>query len=74
MSVEQAKAFIERMKSDEVFREKVMAIEDAAGRIACIQGEGFDCTAEEMNDAAADGMELGKVAGGFEEDGGWSWW
>ena len=27
MSVEQAKAFIERMKTDEAFREKVMSIE-----------------------------------------------
>lgn len=27
MSVEQAKAFIEKMKTDEAFREKIMAIE-----------------------------------------------
>ena len=52
MSVEQAKAFIERMKADDAFREKVMSIEDAAGRIACIRGEGFECTAEEINDEA----------------------
>ena len=49
MSVEQAKAFIERMKTDEAFREKVMAIEDKEARIACIQAEGFECTEEEIN-------------------------
>ena len=52
MSVEQAKAFIERMKTDDAFREKVMAIEDAAGRIACIQNEGYACTEQEINDEA----------------------
>ena len=50
MSLEQAKALIERMKTDEAFREKVMAIEDAAGRIACIQNEGYECTEKEIND------------------------
>ena len=55
MSVEQAKAFIERLKTDEAFREKVMAIEDAAGRIACIRGEGFECTEEEINEVATEG-------------------
>ena len=62
MSVEQAKAFIERMKTDDVFREKVMAIEDAAGRIACIRGEGLDCTVEEINEAGTCGG--GEVVGG----------
>ena len=64
MSVEQAKAFIERMKADEAFREKVMAIEDAAGRLACIQGEGFECTAEEINEAAAEGSGFNEAVGG----------
>ena len=45
MSVEQAKAFIDPMKMDDAFREKMMAIENADGRIACIQAEEFDCTA-----------------------------
>ena len=61
MSVEQAKAFIERMKSDEAFREKVLAIEDAAGRLACIRGEGFECSLEEINemDESFTGVEAG---------------
>mgnify|MGYP006291018715 CR=1 FL=1 len=62
MSVEQAKAFIERMKTDEAFREKVMSIEDAASRIACIQGEGFDCTAEEINEVSQE--DSSQLAGG----------
>ena len=64
MSVEQAKAFIERMKSDEAFREKVMAIEDAAGRLACIQGEGFDCEAEEINEAVGALAGTDRIIGG----------
>ena len=59
MSAEQAKAFIERMKTDEAFREKVMAIEDAAGRIACIQNEGYDCSEQELNDEAQIAPECG---------------
>ena len=62
MSVEQAKAFIERLKTDEAFREKVMAIDDAAGRIACIRGEGFECTEEEINEVATEGT--GTVSAG----------
>ncbi|NTU52272.1 MAG: Nif11-like leader peptide family natural product precursor [Chlorobiaceae bacterium] len=63
MSVEQAKAFIERMKTDEAFREKVMSIEDAAGRIACIRSEGYDCTEQEINEEA-------QVVGGVAAAGG----
>ncbi|TCD47030.1 Nif11-like leader peptide family natural product precursor [Chlorobium sp. N1] len=58
MSREQAKAFIERMKSDEAFQKKVMAIEDAEERIACIHSEGFLCTLEEINEAANNHIEL----------------
>ena len=62
MSAEQAKAFIERMKTDEAFREKVLAIEEASGRIACIQSEGYDCSPEEVNDVIQDvsGVAAGK--------------
>ena len=62
MSVEQAKAFIERMKTDDAFREKVRAIKDAAGRIACIRGAGFECTEEEINEVEEDGS--GEVVAG----------
>ena len=65
MSLEQAKALIERMKTDEAFREKVMAIEDAAGRIACIQNEGYECTEKEISDE----VQVPPDAVG----GGWGW-
>ncbi|TCD47034.1 Nif11-like leader peptide family natural product precursor [Chlorobium sp. N1] len=55
MSREQAKAFIERMKTDDAFHRKIMAIEDPEERIACIRSEGFSCTADEINDVAQDG-------------------
>ena len=36
MSVDQAKAFVEKMKADEAFRAKVMAEEDVEARMALI--------------------------------------
>ena len=65
MSVEQAKAFVEKMKSDDAFRDKVMAEEDVEARMELIGAEGFDCSAaeigalQELGDAELDG-----VAGG----------
>ncbi len=46
MSLEQAKAFIEKMKSDEAFRDHLIDIEEAdfSGRLAFINSHGFDCT------------------------------
>jgi predicted ribosomally synthesized peptide with nif11-like leader len=54
MSVEQAKAFIEKMKTDEAFREQIMAIETPEGRLKAIGAAGFDCTGDEVNEASAD--------------------
>ena len=42
MSVEQAKAFIEKMNTDEAFRARVLAVEDVAARVELINAEGFD--------------------------------
>jgi predicted ribosomally synthesized peptide with nif11-like leader len=66
MSEEQAKAFIERMKTDEEFCEKVLAVEGTEGRLALARAEGYDCSAEEI---AAEGgklseEELDTVVGG----------
>ena len=49
MSVEQAKAFIEKLSTDNDFYQKIMAIETKDGRIKKIRQEGFDCTAEEID-------------------------
>lgn len=48
MSLEQAQAFIEKMKSDEVFRERILAAEDVGERLAKCKTEGFDCTLEDI--------------------------
>ncbi|WP_449258993.1 Nif11-like leader peptide family natural product precursor [Chlorobium limicola] len=61
MSVEHAKAFIEKMKTDEAFREKIMAIETPEERLKAIGAAGFECTGEEINEA---GTDVGQSAGG----------
>ncbi len=42
MSVEQAKACVEKMTCDAAFRAEVMAEEDAEARVALIVAEGYD--------------------------------
>ena len=78
MSLESAKAFLERMKWDTELRKSIMKAED---RIEVVKNEGFDFTMEEWHQAreehmkkqVADGElseeELKKVAGG----GCWCW-
>jgi len=44
MSIEQAKAFIEKMKTDKAFREQIMAIETLEDRLKAIGAAGYDCT------------------------------
>jgi len=65
MSEDQAKAFVEKMKSDEAFCAKVMAEEDVEARMALIGAEGFDCSAEEIGSLQELGdAELSGVTGG----------
>ncbi|MEI6033017.1 MAG: Nif11-like leader peptide family natural product precursor [Verrucomicrobiae bacterium] len=66
MSQESAKALVERMKSDEKFRAKIIAVEDASARAKIIQTEGFDCSAEEISAEASElsDEEMARVAGG----------
>jgi predicted ribosomally synthesized peptide with nif11-like leader len=54
MSLDQARLFIEKMKSDEAFAKRVMGIEDVAGRLACIQSEGFDCSEAEIMEVSGE--------------------
>ena len=68
MSKEAAQAFVEKMKSDEAFRARVMAEEDVEARMALIAAEGFDCSAEEIG-ALQELAELdlsGVVGGGSD--------
>ena len=70
MSQEAAKAFIEKMKSDDAFRAKVMAEEDVEARLALIGAEGFDCSAEEIGALQElTEAELGGAVGGGEVPG-----
>jgi len=48
MSVEHVKAFIEKMKSDEAFRKRVLAIEEPEARLEFIRKEGFDCKVNDI--------------------------
>jgi len=65
MSKEAAQELIEKMKSDEAFRERVMAVEDVEARMALIGAEGFDCSAEEIGSLRElMDADLSGVAGG----------
>ncbi len=55
MSQEQAQAFVERMKSDQAFAARVLAVEEGEQRLAFIHAEGYDCSAGEL---AAEGGRL----------------
>ncbi|MEI7696154.1 MAG: Nif11-like leader peptide family natural product precursor [Chlorobium sp.] len=68
MSLDSAKAFVEKMKSDETFRNRVMAVEDVAGRLSLISSEGFDCSEEEIKRVSEElsDDELDRVAGGAD--------
>ncbi len=48
MSMEQARALIDRMKSDESFCKNIFAIEDVDTRWQAINAAGYTCTTEEM--------------------------
>jgi len=67
MTEEAARACVERMKTDDAFREKVLAAESVDERIAIINAEGFACTADELK-AHADELgdaEMATVVGGL---------
>ena len=54
MSIDQAKAFIERMKRDKAFADQVMAIENVNEALAFINNAGFDFTLEELKAVKAE--------------------
>lgn len=66
MSVESAKVFMEKMKTDQDFAKKVMECKDAEARKALVKAEGFDFSAEELKEVGAElsDSELDAVAGG----------
>lgn len=66
MSLESAKAFMERMKTDEDFRKKVTECKDSEARKAFVIKEGFDFTKDEIKVSRLElsNDELDSVVGG----------
>ena len=65
MSIESAKAFIEKMKTDEEFAKKVKECKDGAARMAFAKGSGFEFTVEEIKlEGELSDEDLDAVAGG----------
>jgi len=54
MSVDQARAFIEKMKSDEAFRDRIMAIEAVDARLAAASDAGFEFTEAEVKEVQSE--------------------
>lgn len=48
MTVEAVRDFLERMKSDGAFRDRILGTADPGEREMVIRAEGFDCTLEEV--------------------------
>ena len=70
MSIESAKAFLERLENDEDFRKNVGQIATAEERIEYVKTAGFDFTKEELDDVTEQlsDIELDKIAGGVVDD------
>jgi predicted ribosomally synthesized peptide with nif11-like leader len=64
MSIDHAKAFIEKMKTDEAFRERIMSIESQEERMAAISAEGFVFTQQDLDDQEDFDCQLSQVVGG----------
>ncbi len=67
MSIESAKAFLERVKDDEDFRKELEEQASAEERIKFAKAQGFDFTKEEI-DSLKDELsddQMDAVAGGF---------
>ena len=69
MSIESAKAFLEKVKNDEDFRKSVRKIATAEERMEFVKGAGFDFTKEELNMVKSElsESELNMVAGGEDD-------
>jgi predicted ribosomally synthesized peptide with nif11-like leader len=66
MSMESAKSFFERMKTDEDFRKQVTECKDTEARKSYVKKAGFDFTIEELKAHTGElaDAELDKVAAG----------
>jgi len=66
MSLDQARAFIEKMKSDEAFRNRIIAIEDVDARLEAASDAGFEFTEAEIKSVQSElsDDDLDQAAGG----------
>ncbi len=66
MSIESAKAFIERVQTYEEFRERMKDAADKEARIALVNAEGFDFSEEDIKAVKSElsDDELDAVSGG----------
>jgi len=66
MSIESAKAYIERLKTDEEFVGRVKAAADNEARLALVKAEGFDFSEEDISAIKTElsDAELEEVAAG----------
>ncbi len=67
MSIESAKAFIERLKTDESFARKVGECKGEEARLAMAKADGYEFTVQEVKDLQSQLSEedLEKISGGF---------
>lgn len=66
MSIESAKAFIDRMKTDENFANKMSECKDVETLLSLVESEGFDFTSAEISLATNElsDEQLDEIAGG----------
>ncbi len=65
MSIESAKAFIERIKTDEEFARQVASKKDKEDRMKFVSEQGFNFTEQEIEELKNEmsDNELGKISG-----------
>ena len=70
MSQEDARAFMEKMKNDARFREKILAEEDGEKCLQLINQEGFDFSIEDLSklQEVIEERDLKDVAGGWDNE------
>jgi len=66
MSLESAKAFVEKINTDEDFRNKVTEFKDTESRMAFVKSQGFDFTPDDIEKAKGELSEeaLDAISGG----------
>jgi len=70
MSIESAKAFIDKMKTDEEFAKRIMECKDEVAWMAVVKEEGYDFPTAELGSVqgVVTDQELDAVAGGFSSN------